>query len=148
MATADPGAIASLLASFRTALLATRGEDGHLRCRPMAMRHAVRGEEIWFASAPDSGKCRDLEGDPQCALVFHDAASGTTVTVSGSGEVIRDRKLTVSLWDPSWDRWFERGAEPRQVVLLRVIPELVERHDGTTGRMEVVFQAPRRQAAR
>ena len=43
---ADPGTIAKLLAPFRTALLATRGEDGHLRCRPMAMRHAVRGEEI------------------------------------------------------------------------------------------------------
>jgi len=140
----DPGAIAALLAPFRTALLATRGEDGHLRCRPMAMRHAVRGEEIWFATAPDSGKCRDLEHDPRCALVFFDPASGTTVSVSGDGEIIRDKKLTASLWDRSWDRWFPGGPEPRQVVLLRVIPALVERHDGETGRMQVVFERPRR----
>ncbi len=140
---ADPGAIAALLAPFPTALLATRGEDGHLRCRPMAMRHAVRGEEIWFATAPDSGKCRDLEHDPSCALVFFDAGSGTTVSVSGRGEVIRDKKLTASLWDRSWDRWLPGELEPSQVVLLRVIPELVERH-GSDGKVQVVFEAARR----
>ncbi len=144
MPAADPGAVATLLAPFRTALLATQGEDGLLRCRPMAMRHAIRGEEIWFATAPDSGKCRDLERHPGCALVFFDAATGTTVSVSGRGEVIRDKKLTASLWDPSWDRWFPGGLEPRQVALLRVIPELVERHDGETGRVDVVFRDGRR----
>lgn len=142
--TSDPGAIAAALAPFRTAILTTRGEDGQLRCRPMAMRHALRGEEIWFATAADSAKCRDLEHDPRCALVFFDSTSGTTVSVSGHGEVIRDRKLTASLWDPSWERWVPAGIEPREVVLLRVIPHLVERHDGATGGVDVVFQASRR----
>jgi len=141
--TVDSGAIAGLLAPFRTALLATRGEDGQLRCRPMAMRNAVRGEEVWFATAPDSGKCRDLEHDPRCALVFFDPGNGTTVSVSGEGEVIRDKKLTASLWDRSWDRWFPGGPEPSRVVLLRVIPTLVERHDGPTGKVEVVFERAR-----
>lgn len=144
----DPRAIAGLLAGFRTALLATRGEDGHLRCRPMAMRHEVRGEEIWFATARDSTKCKDLEHDPSCALVFYDPADGTTVTVSGSGEVIRDRKLMTELWDPSWTRWFPGGPEPREVALIRVIPEHVERHDGRTGRLTVVYtRAARRPGA-
>jgi general stress protein 26 len=142
----DPAVIAPLLATFRTALLATRGEDGSLRCRPMAMRHEVRGEEIWFATAPDSTKCRDLEHDPRCALVFFDPAAGTTVSISGMGEVIRDRKLMSELWDPSWTRWFPGGPEPSAVALLRVIPEHVERHDGATGRVDVVFSAPRRRA--
>lgn len=137
----NPAAIAAALAPFRTALLATRGDDGHLRCRPMAMRHALRGEEIWFATTPDSAKCRDLEHDPRCALVFFDSATGTTVSVSGQGEVIRDRKLTASLWDRSWDRWVPTsGAEPSEVVLLRVIPQLVERTDGATGKSETVFE--------
>lgn len=142
----DRGAIAALLAPFRTALLATRAEDGHLRCRPMAMRHQVRGEEIWFATAPDSSKCRELEEDPRCALICFDASDGSTVTVSGRGEVIRDRKLMLELWDPAWTRWFPGGPEPRDVALLRVIPEHVERHDGGTGRLEVLFSAPRRPA--
>ncbi len=141
MAGADPSLIAAALAPFRTALLATRGPDGHLRCRPMAMRHALRGEELWFATPPDSAKCRDLEHDPRCALVFFDSGTGTTVSISGQGEVIRDRKLTASLWDRSWDRWVPAGVEPRDVVLLRVIPELVERTDGATGVCELLFEA-------
>ncbi|BDG04851.1 pyridoxamine 5'-phosphate oxidase family protein [Anaeromyxobacter oryzae] len=140
----DPRTTAALLARFRTALLATRGEDGHLRCRPMAMRHTVRGEELWFATAPDSTKCRDLEHDPRCALVFFDAADGTTVSLSGTGEVIRDRKLMTELWDPSWTRWFPGGPDPKDVALLRVIPEHVERHDGRTGGTEVLFAASRK----
>lgn len=142
----DPRTIAALLAGFRTALLATRGDDGNLRCRPMAMRHEIRGEEIWFATARDSAKCRDLEEDPRCALIFFDPEDGTTVTVSGAGEVIRDRNLMVELWDASWNRWFPSGPEPKDVALLRVLPEHVERHDGRTGRLSVLFTSDRRRA--
>ncbi len=141
---ADDRDWASLLASYRTALLTTRGDDGHLRCRPMAMRQQVRGEEVWFATAVDSAKCRDLEHEPRCALVFFDPADGTTVTVSGVGEVLRDRKLLEELWDASWSRWFPGGPDPAEVALLRVIPEHVERHDGRTGRLEVLFTGPHR----
>jgi general stress protein 26 len=138
---------AALLAAFRTALLTTRGPDGHLHCRPMAMRQQVRGEEIWFATSMESNKRRDLEHDSQCALTFH-AADGTTVTVSGTGEVLRDRKLAQELWDPSWTRWFPEGPAQRDLGLLRVMPEHVERHDGETGRLEVLFTGPRRRVAR
>ncbi|MGC3996650.1 MAG: pyridoxamine 5'-phosphate oxidase family protein [Anaeromyxobacter sp.] len=140
----DPGALGPLLSRFRTALLVTCAEGGPLRCRPMAMRHEVRGEEIWFATAPDSAKCRELDADPRCALVFFDASAGTTVTVSGTGEVIRDKKLMAELWDPSWTRWFPGGPAPGEVALLRVLPEHVERHDGATGRAEVLFEAAKR----
>jgi general stress protein 26 len=139
VAAASPGAIAALLAPFPTALLVTRGEDGQLRCRPMAMRHAVRGEEIWFAASLESGMCKDLEHDPRCALAFLDPATGASVSVSGRGEVIRDRKLTETLWDPSWTRWFPKGPEHHRVVLLRVLPELVERREGDGGRATVIL---------
>lgn len=137
---------ADLLSTYRTALLTTRGADGHLHCRPMAMRQQVRGEEIWFATALRSNKCRDLEADPRCALAFFDAEDGTTVSISGHGEVIGDRKLADALWDPSWSRWFP-GGPSRGVALVRVIPERVERHDGRTGKQTILFTARRRGAA-
>jgi general stress protein 26 len=145
----EPRGYASLLAAFRTALLTTRGvEDGHLHARPMAMRQQVRGEEIWFATSLASNKCKDLEANPQCALTFFDAAEGTTVSISGTGEVLKDKKLALELWDPSWARWFPEGPEQRELALLRVIPEHVERHDGRTGKVEVLFTAPRRRHER
>lgn len=144
---------ATLLAAYRTALLTTRSEDGHLHCRPMAMRQQVRGEEIWFATAAGSKKCRDLGNDPRCALAFFDAEDGTTLSISGRGEVLSDRNLALALWDPSWSRWFPGGPAEHEIALVRVIPELVERHDGKTGKLEVLYAerhgaAPRRTASR
>jgi general stress protein 26 len=135
---------AGLLARYRTALLTTRGKDGHFHSRPMAMRQRVRGEEIWFATSISSKKVQDLERDAHCALTFFDPAGGDTLSLSGTGEVIRDRKLLHELWDPSWHRWFPEGPDQRGLALLRVMPEHVERHDGESGRTEVLFSGPRR----
>jgi general stress protein 26 len=135
---------AALLAEFRTAILTTRGPDGHLRSRPMAMRQQVRGEEIWFATSIDSGKCRDLAHEPQCALTFFDARGGATISVSGVGEVIRDRKLVHELWDPSWRKWFPAGPDQRDLALLRVMPEHVERRDPARPDATVLFTSARR----
>lgn len=146
----DPRDLATLLGAYRIALLTTRGAQGHLRCRPMTMRQKVRGEEIWFATALASTKCKDLEADPRCALALFDAKDGTTLSISGRGEILRDRNLALALWDPSWTRWFPGGPAQRGLALLRVIPELVERH-GPTGDVEVLRRAPaappRRKAA-
>ncbi|HET8539499.1 MAG TPA: pyridoxamine 5'-phosphate oxidase family protein [Anaeromyxobacter sp.] len=142
-----PRDLATLLGAYRIALLTTRGADGHLRCRPMAMRQKVRGEEIWFATALASKKCKDLEADPRCALALFDARDGTTLSISGRGEVLRDRNLALALWDPSWTRWFPGGPAQRGLALLRVIPDHVERH-GPTGDVEVLREAPPARARR
>jgi general stress protein 26 len=135
---------ARLLARYRTALLTTRGADGHFHSRPMAMRQQVRGEEIWFATSLGSKKVQDLEHERRCALTFFDASGpGEALSVSGTGEVIRDRKLLHELWEPSWRRWFPGGPDQKDVVLVRVMPEHVERHDAD-GKVEVLFTGPPR----
>ncbi len=142
----EPRDLATLLGAYRIALLTTRGQDGHLRCRPMTMRQKVRGEEIWFPTAVGSRKYKDLEDDPRCALALFDAKDGTTLSISGRGEVLRDRNLALALWDPSWTRWFPGGPAQRGLALLRVLPEVVERH-GPTGDVKVV-RAPKPPRAR
>jgi general stress protein 26 len=140
---ADERDWSALLNGFRTAMLVTRGEEGHLHGRPMAMRQQVRGEEIWFATSIRSKKCQDLKREPQCALTFT-AADGTTLSISGRGEVFRDRKLAIELWDRSWSRWFPDGPAQKDLALVRVVPEHVESHDGVTGKSEVLYSAGRR----
>ncbi len=135
---------ATLLAAYRTAILTTRGADGHLHSRPMAMRQRVRGEEIWFATRADAKKCRDLAHEPQCALTFTAAGGGPTISMSGTGEVLRDRRLARELWDASWARWFPQGPDAPDVALIRVIPEHVERHGPGPGALEILHAVPPR----
>jgi general stress protein 26 len=139
-----PRDYATLLAAYRTAILTTRGADGHLHSRPMAMRQRVRGEEIWFATTASSKKCKDLEHEPQCALTFAGDAEAATISISGTGEVIRDRRLMRELWDASWARWFPAGPEAPDAALVRVIPEHVERHGPGPGALEVLYTADRK----
>ncbi len=118
---------AELLRGFRTAILTTRGPDGHFHSRPMAMRHGIRGEALWFATAADSQKCRDLRHDPHCSLTFYDdAGDGSYVSVSGRAELSSDRDLLGDVWDESWDRWFPDGPGQRDVCAIRIVPEHVE----------------------
>jgi general stress protein 26 len=144
----DSRDFASLLSAYRTALLTTLGPDGHFHSRPMAMHQTVRGEEIWFASSASAKKCKDLASDPRCALTFFDSEGGGTISLSGLGEVIRDKKLLQELWNPSWARWFPGGQQQRDVALIRVIPQHVERTDGKTGKSEVLFTSKPSRARR
>ncbi len=107
----------------------------------MAMRQRVRGEEIWFATSAGSNKCRDLAHEPQCGLTFAGDGAEPTLSISGIGEVIRDRRLARELWDPSWERWFPDGPDQKDLALLRVIPEHVERHGPGPGHVEVLASA-------
>jgi general stress protein 26 len=134
---------ARLLAGYRTAILTTLGAEGHFHSRPMAMRQQVRGEEIWFATSAGSKKVLDLEHEARCALTFFEPGGPEALSISGTGEVIRDRKLLHELWDASWRRWFPGGPDSKDVVLVRVIPEYVERHDAS-GTTEVLFTGRRR----
>ncbi len=138
---------ARLLSAYPTALLTTLGPDGHFHSRPMAMHHEVRGEEIWFATSARAKKCKDLAAEPRCALTFFDAEGGGTISLSGVGEVIRDQKLLRELWNPSWARWLA-GGQRRDLALIRVIPQHVERTDGETGKSEVLFTVKTRRARR
>jgi len=140
----SPRDYVTLLAAYRTAILTTRGADGHLHARPMAMRQRVRGEEIWFATTAGSKKCKDLEHEPQCALAFAGDGETATISISGTGEVIRDRRLMRELWDASWARWFPAGPEAPDAALIRVIPEHVERHGPGPGALEILYTADRK----
>ncbi len=135
---------AELLRSYRTAILTTCGDDGHFHSRPMAMRHALQEETLWFASAEEAQKIRDLRHDPRCAVTFYDnAGNGSYVSMSGRGEVVTDRDTMRTVWDESWDLWFPDGPGQRDVVLIRVTPQHVEYMHPDRGRLEILYRLER-----
>ncbi len=134
-----------LLAGYDTALLITRDEEGRLHSRPMALQQRrAEGDELWLATSVDTSKVHELEVDPQCGLAFHGGARDMSyVSMSGQGELVRDRALIRQMWSPSWKPWFPQGPDTPDVALIRFIPEHVEYVHPKGGRLKVLAERVR-----
>ncbi|HSP78346.1 MAG TPA: pyridoxamine 5'-phosphate oxidase family protein [Myxococcaceae bacterium] len=130
-----------LLQDYDTAVLVTRGTDGHFHARPMALQKKRQAtDELWFATWADTQKVDDLEHDDHCALAFHSSdRSPTYVSVSGRAELVRDKETIRRLWEPSWRPWFPKGPDEEDIALIRFTPEHAEYVHPETGRLKVAF---------
>ena len=59
-----------LIHDFDNAMLVTKGDDGSLDARPMAVAKATDTGEIWFVSDRNSGKVADLMLDHDVAVTM------------------------------------------------------------------------------
>ncbi len=135
----DRSELRELLEEYRTALLTTRGPDGHFHSRPMAVKRVEGDGEYWLATRLDTRKVEDLEAEPRCGLAFHDGGrSPTYVSMSGTVDVVRDRATIRSVWAPTWRAWFPKGPDEEDLVLLHFRPDWAEYVHPRTGRLQVL----------
>lgn len=135
-----PKHLEELLTGFDNAMLVTRRPDGRMRSRPMAIVD-VRGDgTIYFATAIDSPKTEELEGDPHVNVALQ--SGGRFVSITGTGRIVADRALLDRLWSESWRVWFPGGPDDPSLCLLVVDPEEAEFWDRSGGRgLKYLFQA-------
>lgn len=98
--------LSDLASGIRIAMVTTAGADG-LRSRPITVQE-VTDTALWFLVADDADWLGDAEGDLNVSLVD----DSTWISVTASGELIRDRAVLDDLGDPVSDAWFEEGKEP------------------------------------
>lgn len=79
---------------------------------------------IWFATARDSRKVKELQANPKVAVYFSDHSTAIGyVNISGRAKVIDDKALLIKkkreYWDgiPNWQDIF---------VLIKIVPERLE----------------------
>jgi general stress protein 26 len=106
-----------LLEGFDTAMLVTRGADGHLHARPMAVAELRADADIYFVTSIDSPKVAEIYADADVLLTFQSASQ--YAAVYGRVNVVRDRDLIRRLWKEPWKVWFPRGRDDPSIALLR-----------------------------
>lgn len=135
----------ALLKDYETAMLTTRGSDGHYHSRPMAIQKRDLRYGMWFATYRESAKIQELEAHPDCAVsLFKGGHSATYVSISGTAKIVADREVIRRMWDLSWKPWFPNGPEDPDLVLIRVEPEHAEFVHPQTGRLAVLFTMAKR----
>ena len=102
-----------LIDEIKVAMMTTRRPDGHLESRAMANQKRADGADLWFVTAEDSGKLRDIEHDAHVNLAYYKPGSYEWVSASGIARLSRDRATIKQLYQSDWAAWFGQDGDPR-----------------------------------
>ena len=102
-----------LVEDIEVAMMVTRRPDGHMESRAMATQKRADGADLWFVTAKDTAKVRELEADPRINLSYYDNGSREWVSVSGTASLTDDRQKIRELYAEDWKIWFHDEGDPR-----------------------------------
>ena len=111
-------------------MLTTVDEDGDLHSRPMSSNGEIDGDgDIWFFTNLSSHKVTEIARLPKVNVSFADTENQRYVSVSGTGQLVRDQKKIEALWKPEFKIWFPKGKDDPEIALLKVNLEKAEYWD-------------------
>ena len=102
-------------------MMTTVGAYGRLQSRPMSNNRNVTWEgDTWFFSYGDSSQVKDVERDANVNLAYALPDEILFISLTGRGEIVRDDEKKKELWYKDLERWFPKGPEDDNVVLIKV----------------------------
>ena len=131
--------VGDLIKDIKMAMLTTEAEDGVLRSRPMATQNSPFDGTLWFFTSANSGKVSELDWNPEVNLSYAEPSDTKYVSISGNGEIVRDRAKMEELWSDIYKAWFPQGLNDPDVCLLRVEVSAAEYWEAKSGKMVQLF---------
>jgi general stress protein 26 len=126
----DIAKLRELAKGLHVAMLTTRGEDGRLFSRPLGVQELEFDGDVWFATALDSEKVREVEANPEVNVAFASKDNGTYISISGAARVVRDRAEIERHRTPGMGIYFKDGKDDPNLCLIRVEAHSAEYWDG------------------
>jgi len=117
-----------IMHGFDTAMLVTRGENGGMHSRPLAIAEHSNAEVLYFATSADSTKVSEVGVDPHVNITMQDKRR--FVSITGTAKVVQDRALIDRLWAETWKIWFPEGKSDPALCVLVVDPSEASYWDG------------------
>jgi general stress protein 26 len=107
-----------LMRDMYVAMFTTIADDGTLHSVPMARQEVDPSAELWFITARDTDKVRDIATRPQVNLSF--SSGDAWVSVHGTATVVDDQARLEELWNTFAEAWFPEGTDDPHLALIRV----------------------------
>ena len=95
---------------------------GSTGARPMSVQEVDDAGNLWFLSADDSHKNKELERNPNVTLYFQGSAHSDFLTLRGTVSISRDKEKIKQLWEPVVKTWFTEGVDDPRITVIRVAP--------------------------
>ncbi|WP_129776778.1 pyridoxamine 5'-phosphate oxidase family protein [Peristeroidobacter soli] len=118
--------LGELIKDIRVAMVTTVGPDGTLHTRPLASLAYENDGQLWFYTAIDSAKVDEVMHDVRASVAFADTGKDAYVAVSGTADIVNDRRRIHDLWTAFAKPWFPDGPDSPKLALLRVHAERAE----------------------
>jgi general stress protein 26 len=90
--------------------------------RPMSVQDVDGNGNLWFLSAKDSHKNREIAQQPDVRLFFQTSEHAGFLALTGTATVSTDRKKIKELWEPIVKTWFTGGEDDPRITVIRVQP--------------------------
>ena len=90
--------------------------------RPMSVQEADDEGNLWFLSASDSHKNREIAAQPDVRLFFQGSEHSGFLALTGRATITRDKAKIKELWEPILKTWFTGGVDDPRITAIRVTP--------------------------
>ncbi|MEO7801672.1 MAG: pyridoxamine 5'-phosphate oxidase family protein [Ginsengibacter sp.] len=91
--------------------------------RPMAVQKIDDDGTLWFLSATDSHKNKEIEADPYVQLLFQGSSYSDFLNLYGKATISEDKEKIKELWEPILKTWFTGGVDDPRISVIKIDPE-------------------------
>ncbi|MFN2512784.1 MAG: pyridoxamine 5'-phosphate oxidase family protein [Pyrinomonadaceae bacterium] len=120
-------------------MLTTVDENNDLHSRPMSLNSEVDQEgNLWFFTSANSHKVTEVSRTPKCNVSFANPDDNRYVSITGTAELVREKRKIEELWKPELKAWFPKGTDEPDLALLRVGIEKAEYWDNPSSKVAQV----------
>lgn len=101
----------------------TRILTGHqFHSRPMVPEKIDDDGNLWFMSAKDSHKNKEIIDNPAVQLLFQGSSYSNYLSIYGNATISTDRKMIEELWKPTMKTWFTEGIDDPRITVIKISP--------------------------
>jgi general stress protein 26 len=117
------GKIKEIVEQAQSCFFCTAGGIGESAgVRPMNVRQVDEEGNLWFLSASDSHKNRELADDASVTLYFQASPHSDFLMLQGRASVSNERAKIEALWAPALRTWFTGGIGDPRITVIKVAP--------------------------
>jgi general stress protein 26 len=90
--------------------------------RPMSVQKVDEQGNLWFLSATDSHKNKEIAIDPEVKLYFQGSAHSDFLQLNGHASISMDKVKIKELWKPVLKTWFTEGENDPRISVIKITP--------------------------
>jgi general stress protein 26 len=91
--------------------------------RPMSVQKVDEDGTLWFLSAKDSHKNREIAMRDKVKLYFQGSAHSDFLFLEGRASISDESEKIEELWNPIAKAWFTEGEKDPRISVIKVVPE-------------------------